>query len=1075
MPPLQAELFAEFVALLTPFLPTAAAARNLLTLALGPASTTPGTLNLEGSPRDRAVVIVERLSRDELWRVLNKANASVDWEAALEQVRPRLFADKPTVFISYAHLDQAHAERVEAALLAAGFTVFIDKTALRGGDWDAMIETALRQHDRLVLLLSPHSMPHRKEVHREWFYFDQHRKPIHPIMIADCDLHSRMLAYQHRDGRPDLDAALGQVIGDLRQPFQLVTDAPPRDPLQDYYQKRIDDLTQPRYALDRRFVRLTLLIDQGDKADGMRWINPQPNRRFDDLRAVLDELKAHMALVVLGAPGSGKSTLLRRLQLDECVARMSDGGRVIPFFAPLNAYRGDQAPLDWLATRWAETAPGLPPLPELLKAGRMLLLLDALNEMPGNNARGLVGRWREFLHALPPGNRAVITCRTLDYSAPLSAPPEFSVPQIELQPMTPEQILEFLQAYLPDRAETVWLALKDTPQMALFSAPFFLRLLVDQVDRAGTIPEGRAALFAGFVRGGIEREIGREHPLFVPGDLLTQRDHQQMATRRWETAHALPARGLLIPKLSALAYQMQTSGTRREGGQVLVDYDTACRLIDHARYEDILKAGEALHVVDEDIARDEVRYFHQLLQEFFAARVIAVAPNPALVHVEWQVDRVSPSLEATLKSLADGDPLPPLDPTGWEETMLTAAAMSADADTFVRGLMTVNLPLAGSAAAASDVHVSDALKREIQDALIARSQDFANADLRARIAAGQALGNLGDPRFERKTGTYGDYLLPPLVAIPDGTYPIGDDNSSDDDEKPAHTVTLDTFQIGQFAVTNAEYALFIEAGGYEDEQWWDTDEARAWRDGTSTSEGQKDFWREYRKFLNEFSIVKVEEIAPQLPYAVEDTVKARILNDIDFEEWLSTKFPAGKRIVIPEYWDDTRFNNPAQPVVGVTWFEARAYCAWLSAQTGQTYALPAEAQFEAAARGTDGRAYPYGSEFDATRSNTIESHIRRTTPVGIFDNATPEGALDLTGNAFTWTTTIYDQKAFPYPYRADDEREDVNSTSVRRVLRGGSWIGGQGSVRAASRLNDYPSERIPNDGFRLVCVVASHH
>ncbi len=65
------------------------------------------------------------------------------------------------------------------------------------------------------------------------------------------------------------------------------------------------------------------------------------------------------------------------------------------------------------------------------------------------------------------------------------------------------------------------------------------------------------------------------------------------------------------------------------------------------------------------------------------------------------------------------------------------------------------------------------------------------------------------------------------------------------------------------------------------------------------------------------------------------------------------------------YWDDSRFNHPAQPVVGVSWFEARAYCAWLSAQTGQAYRLPSEVEWEAAARGFESRQYAYGPDFDA--------------------------------------------------------------------------------------------------------------
>ncbi len=139
--------------------------------------------------------------------------------------------------------------------------------------------------------------------------------------------------------------------------------------------------------------------------------------------------------------------------------------------------------------------------------------------------------------------------------------------------------------------------------------------------------------------------------------------------------------------------------------------------------------------------------------------------------------------------------------------------------------MGVNLPLASRCAAMPELPAAPGFQRHIQQALITRTQDM-SADLRARMAAGLALGNLGDPRFERRTGPHGDYLLPPLVTIPTGEYPMGSDEGLYANEAPAHTVRLEGFQIGVFPVTNAEYALFIAAGGYEDEGWWRTDAGR---------------------------------------------------------------------------------------------------------------------------------------------------------------------------------------------------------------------------------------------------------
>ncbi len=122
------------------------------------------------------------------------------------------------------------------------------------------------------------------------------------------------------------------------------------------------------------------------------------------------------------------------------------------------------------------------------------------------------------------------------------------------------------------------------------------------------------------------------------------------------------------------------------------------------------------------------------------------------------------------------------------------------------------------------------MKDEVRRLLIARTKD-PTADLRHRIEAGKALGVVGDPRFERRVGAHGEYLLPPVVEIPGGNYPVGSRDGHYRDEEPVHDVALDPFRIGRFPVTNAEYRRFVDARGYEDDQWWDTEAARGRRRG----------------------------------------------------------------------------------------------------------------------------------------------------------------------------------------------------------------------------------------------------
>src|SRR5690606_8468760 len=103
--------------------------------------------------------------------------------------------------------------------------------------------------------------------------------------------------------------------------------------------------------------------------------------------------------------------------------------------------------------------------------------------------------------------------------------------------------------------------------------------------------------------------------------------------------------------------------------------------------------------------------------------------------------------------------------------------------------------------------------------------------------------------------------------------------------------------------------------------------------------------------------------------------------------------------------------------------------------------------------------------FDVTQGNTFESHIRRSTPIGIY-GGTPEKIFDLSGNVYDWTLSLYDQEHSPYPYRAEDGRENISS-NLRRVVRGGSWNLSSSIARAVYRDDDDPDDRGNSYGFRL--------
>jgi formylglycine-generating enzyme required for sulfatase activity len=152
----------------------------------------------------------------------------------------------------------------------------------------------------------------------------------------------------------------------------------------------------------------------------------------------------------------------------------------------------------------------------------------------------------------------------------------------------------------------------------------------------------------------------------------------------------------------------------------------------------------------------------------------------------------------------------------------------------------------------------------------------------------------------------------------------------------------------------------------------------------------------------------------------------------------------------PRHWDG---DNPPEekgdhPVVYVSWHDAVAYCTWLSEKTGKTYRLPSEAEWEKAARGAEGRIYPWGETFDSQNCNSRESGIGDTTPVGQYSpqGDSPLGCVDMAGNVWEWTRSVYRD----YPYDPGDGRESLEG-GESRVLRGGAFLSGPLVVRCAVR------------------------
>ena len=692
-------------------------------------------------------------------------------------------------------------------------------------------------------------------------------------------------------------------------------------------------------------------------------------RDYDNILTAFAHVK-HAAL--LGAPGSGKSTTLRKLAVDLARTAQQDPQAPLPLLADLGKWTRDEPLAAFLSTLAPEIGWAVHGLSH---AGRLVLLLDGLNEVPtagrAAKARDVLKTSEQILH---PATPVIVSCRREDYTGDL----DLGLSTLTLEPLTPPRIRAAVRQWVGEEpgvsAERFfwdlagdqrlagvldkWLAAggeegvfwsspgpdfgkidyhgwdiwpKHIPNLRsllnLASNPFMLGMLFQVwVAEEGALPQNRGELFGRF----INRLLSREGLLV-----------RHAASGEWRLE---PEGQRLLDGLADLAWSMQRQRSGREdlGVLTVVPRTNAVaalggeKWLKHALDGTLLEGGE------------ELRFRHQLLQEYFTAK----------------------ALEARLSATGAAELWPPdrwWKRSGWEETaVLLAGFHGDDCGAIIRWLKDAQPEVAAQCIVESGAKIEgeEKLRRELQSAWLPRLASDPQPE--GRAAVGRALGRL---KLDNRKG----------VGLRAGGVPDID------------WVKVDQFFMARYPVTNAQFEAFVKDDGYGDDRWWK---------GLTNPDRQ-------------------------------------------------AKAPS---------WSED--NHPRETV---SWYEAMAFCKWLESRTGDKQVrLPTEEEWERAARGTEGRAYPWGEEYIDGYANIGEDPHRlgRTSAVGIYPDgrSRENGILDLSGNVWEWCLNEYEKP---------DRVQPGGETS--RVLRGGSWFSIRDYARAGYRDLSHPGVRYSYFGFRVVC------
>ncbi len=687
---------------------------------------------------------------------------------------------------------------------------------------------------------------------------------------------------------------------------------------------------------------------------------------------VLAEIINHRRLVILGDPGSGKTTLMNCLTLFLAQAGLDPasgalerlnvpGGNgqraatwrhdaLMPVRVELSEFARDIPETTGRGTCelvWQHIAAGLashgladfaPEVKRLLAQGKCLVMFDGLDEVPDPARRKIVRDAVTDFADTYGESRFIVTCRVLSYTDPAWQLTSF--PAVVLAPLSVNSINTFVDRWY---SELVRLGAID-PQTALMRAAELRNAAANLVDLAhnpmlltvmavvhtylGTLPRERARLYNDCVELLLwhwqrQKRIGPNY-------------WQQGILDELETREERLVNGLC--EVAFNAHRSQDDGDapthipQKDVIDVLAryldnDWGRAQRFCDYVEKEAGLLIGKGLDASGKRMYAFPHRGFQEFLAAChlisgwdFARRAADLAAAGdiwhevlllAVGHLVFNLHEVMPRPLDAINLLCK--PEMPTTDQGWR-SVWWAGEM---------------LHIVGRSAVENDEHLGTSVVPRVI-AHLAALVTGGHLTPVERAQAADVLGALGDPRPGVCTDT------PEMVRIEGGQVEIGT-------EPERHTVNLKTFYLSRYPITNAQFQLFVNEGGYHNPKFW-TGRGWEWRQHTGRRQG-----------------------------------------------WLA----------------DPVWGLPNRPVVGLTWHEAVAYTRWLSTRTGHVVRLPTEPEWERAAAGTERRKYPWGSRTSDDTTNHHETGIGQTTAVGIFPaDRTPEGIHDLGGNVWEWCSSL---------------------------------------------------------------------